>query len=219
MLAAAAACRRLRVLRRPAEPRAAGPAAACAGGSPPPPLDAGAVLDFRVAILGVPTTWRLIVREWDPPHRFVDALVRGPFARWEHRHRFVEGPEHEAAGGRPGTWVEDRVTYRFAGGPLGRALDALGAERARRGGVRPPPRAAARAAGLGGGWQLDAERLQPRPHAVRQQADPGEVRDHRGVHVPPEVLPEHRVVVRAPPPRAGSVCTSAICAGVKPMSR
>jgi ligand-binding SRPBCC domain-containing protein len=95
--------------------------------APPPPLDTGAVLDFRVAIFGVPTTWRLIVREWDPPHRFVDALVRGPFARWEHRHRFVEGPEHAATGGRPGTWVEDRLTYRFAGGPLGRALDALGA--------------------------------------------------------------------------------------------
>ncbi len=95
--------------------------------SPPPPLEAGAVLDFRVAILGVPTAWRLFVREWDPPHRFVDALVRGPFARWEHRHRFVEGPEHEAPGGRPGTWVEDRLTYRFPGGPLGWLLDTLGA--------------------------------------------------------------------------------------------
>ena len=94
--------------------------------SPPPPLEAGAVLDFRVAILGVPTTWRMIVREWDPPHRFVDALVRGPFARWEHRHRFVEGPDHEAPDGRLGTWVEDRLTYRFPGGPLGHVLDALG---------------------------------------------------------------------------------------------
>lgn len=94
--------------------------------SPPPLLEAGAVLDFRVAILGVPTTWRMIVREWDPPHRFVDALVRGPFARWEHRHRFVEGPESEAPNAPPGTWVEDRLTYRFPGGPLGRVLDVLG---------------------------------------------------------------------------------------------
>jgi ligand-binding SRPBCC domain-containing protein len=94
--------------------------------SPPPPLEAGAVLDLRVTILGVPTTWRMIVREWDPPYRFVDALVRGPFARWEHRHRFVEGPESDAPAARPGTWVEDRLTYRFPGGPLGRVLDALG---------------------------------------------------------------------------------------------
>jgi ligand-binding SRPBCC domain-containing protein len=94
---------------------------------PPPPLEAGAVLDFRIIVLGVPTTWRVIVREWDPPYRFVDALVRGPFTRWEHRHRFLEGPEHEAPGARVGTWVEDRVTYRLPGGPLGAALDVLGA--------------------------------------------------------------------------------------------
>jgi ligand-binding SRPBCC domain-containing protein len=91
---------------------------------PPPPLEAGAVLDFRLPILRVPTTWRVVVREWDPPYRFVDALVRGPFPRWEHRHRFLEGSENEAPGGRLGTWMEDRVTY---GLPFGRALDALGA--------------------------------------------------------------------------------------------
>lgn len=94
---------------------------------PPPPLEAGTVLAFRLPLLGVPTTWRIVIREWDPPYRFVDALVRGPFARWEHRHRFLEGPESEADGARPGTWVEDRVTYRLPGGPLAVALDALGA--------------------------------------------------------------------------------------------
>jgi uncharacterized protein len=94
---------------------------------PPPPLEPGAVLDFRLFVLGIPTTWRIVVREWDPPYRFVDALVRGPFARWEHRHRFLEGPQGEGPGGQAGTWVEDRVTYRLPGGPLGAALDGLGA--------------------------------------------------------------------------------------------
>ena len=78
------------------------------------------VLDFRAAAL--PGRWRVIVREFDPPFRFVDAQVVGPFARWEHRHRFTEG---EAAEG--GTWVEDRVTYRLPLGPLGRLVHALGA--------------------------------------------------------------------------------------------
>jgi ligand-binding SRPBCC domain-containing protein len=81
-------------------------------------MTAGTVLDFRLRWLGVvPLRWRAFVREWDPPFRFVDVQVRGPYARWEHRHRFLE------EGG--GTWVEDRVTYRLPLGPLGRAAHAL----------------------------------------------------------------------------------------------
>ena len=95
---------------------------------PPDRLDAGAVLDFSVAVAGLRVRWRVMVREFDPPFRFVDAQIRGPFARWEHRHRFLEEPEREGADG-PGTWVEDRVTYRLPLGPLGRAAHALGAGR------------------------------------------------------------------------------------------
>lgn len=78
---------------------------------------AGAVLDFEARWLGVPLRWRTLVREYDPPYRFVDVHVRGPWARWEHRYRFLE----EA--GR--TCLEDRVTYRPPLGPLGRAGHAL----------------------------------------------------------------------------------------------
>ena len=81
-------------------------------------MTVGAVLEFRLRWLGVvPLRWRAFVREWDPPFRFVDVQVRGPYARWEHRHRFLE------EGG--GTWVEDRVTYRLPLGPLGRVVHAL----------------------------------------------------------------------------------------------
>jgi ligand-binding SRPBCC domain-containing protein len=84
--------------------------------TPMPTLAAGAVLDFRLRWLGLPLRWRAYVREYDPPYRFVDVQVRGPWARWEHRHLFLE------EGG--GTWVEDRVTYRLPLGPLGRAVHA-----------------------------------------------------------------------------------------------
>ena len=79
-------------------------------------LAAGAVLDFRVAWLGIPLRWRSYIREYDPPYRFVDVQVRGPLARWEHRHLFLE------EGG--GTWVEDRVTYGLPFGGLGRLAHA-----------------------------------------------------------------------------------------------
>ena len=83
---------------------------------PMPAMTAGAVLDYRLRWLGLPVRWRTLIREWDPPARFVDVQVRGPYARWEHRHLFL--PE---AGG---TWMEDRVTYRLPFGPLGRAVHA-----------------------------------------------------------------------------------------------
>ena len=84
-------------------------------------LAAGAVLDFRLRWLGLPLRWRAYIREYDPPYRFVDVQVRGPWARWEHRHMFLE------EGG--GTWLEDRVTYRLPLGPLGRFGHAVLVER------------------------------------------------------------------------------------------
>ena len=39
--------------------------------------------------------WRVMVREFDPPYRFVDVQLWGPFARWEHRHRFVARERHQ----------------------------------------------------------------------------------------------------------------------------
>ncbi len=83
----------------------------------PATLHAGAVLDLRLRWLGVPLRWRAYVREWDPPYRFVDVQVRGPWARWEHRHQFLEVDG--------GTLLLDRVTYRPPLGPLGRLVHAL----------------------------------------------------------------------------------------------
>jgi ligand-binding SRPBCC domain-containing protein len=96
--------------------------------APPARIDAGTVLDFSSRLLGIPVRWRVMIREFDPPHNFVDAQLRGPFSRWEHRHRFLEGPAGDGAG-PVGTWVEDRVTYRPPLGPLGQLAHALGGRR------------------------------------------------------------------------------------------
>jgi ligand-binding SRPBCC domain-containing protein len=97
--------------------------------APPARLAAGTVLDFSVSLLAVPTRWRVMIREFDGPYRFVDVQLWGPFARWEHRHRFVEGPGPGDGGSTAGTWVEDRVTYQMPLGPLGDLAHALGARR------------------------------------------------------------------------------------------
>ena len=82
-----------------------------------PEMTAGAVLDYELRWLGIPLRWRAFVREYDPPYRFLDVQLRGPYARWEHRHRFLEE--------RGGTVVEDRVVYRLPLGPLGRAAHTV----------------------------------------------------------------------------------------------
>jgi ligand-binding SRPBCC domain-containing protein len=85
--------------------------------SGPPVMAAGATFDLRLRWLGIPLRWRTFVREYDPPVRFLDVQVRGPYARWEHRHIFLAH-----AGG---TTVEDRIVYRLPLGPLGRLAHAL----------------------------------------------------------------------------------------------
>ena len=94
-------------------PRALGVELLAASGA----MAAGAVLDYRLRWLGIPIRWRAYVREYDPPFRFLDVQVRGPYARWEHRHRFLEEDG--------GTLVEDRIVYRLPLGAAGRALHAL----------------------------------------------------------------------------------------------
>jgi ligand-binding SRPBCC domain-containing protein len=53
-------------------------------------LRAGALIDYRLSLFGVPFTWRTEITEWDPPHSFVDTQLKGPYAQWIHRHWFRE---------------------------------------------------------------------------------------------------------------------------------
>ncbi len=54
-------------------------------------------------------TWdhRQGILEWDPPHRFADHQVKGPYKQWLHKHTF------EARDG--GTNVRDEVEYAVPG--------------------------------------------------------------------------------------------------------
>jgi ligand-binding SRPBCC domain-containing protein len=61
---------------------------------------------------------------WEPPLRFVDEQLEGPYRTWVHLHSF-----EEAEGG---TRMWDRVRYRLPLGPLGAlALPVVRAQVAR----------------------------------------------------------------------------------------
>jgi ligand-binding SRPBCC domain-containing protein len=75
-------------------------------------MGAGTLLDYRLKLHRVPVRWRTRIEVWEPPHRFVDVQLSGPYSLWEHTHEF-----DPAAGGA--TLIRDRVRYALPLGPLG----------------------------------------------------------------------------------------------------
>ena len=63
----------------------------------------GTLIDHKLRIRGVPIRWRSRIAVWEPPARFVDEQVRGPYRLWRHEHIFEERDG--------GTVVRDRVQY------------------------------------------------------------------------------------------------------------
>ena len=68
----------------------------------------GTLIDYRIKIHGVPIRWQTEIIEWDPPHRFVDLQLSGPYTLWRHTHTFAERDG--------GTLCRDEVRYRLRGG-------------------------------------------------------------------------------------------------------
>lgn len=72
----------------------------------PVEMKAGALIDYKLRVRGFPIRWRTKITEWNPPVRFVDEQLRGPYRLWIHEHEF------ESRDG--GTLVRDRVRYAVA---------------------------------------------------------------------------------------------------------
>jgi len=78
----------------------------------------GTVIDYRIRLSGVPLRWRTRIDVYEPPARFVDRQVTGPYRLWRHEHVFLE----TAAGH---TVMIDRVDYQVPlpiAGRLARAV-------------------------------------------------------------------------------------------------
>jgi uncharacterized protein YbjT (DUF2867 family)/ligand-binding SRPBCC domain-containing protein len=72
----------------------------------------GLDIDYRLRpLLGIPVSWRTGITSYDPPNRFTDVQLKGPYRQWEHTHTFqsVDG----------GTRISDTIEYRLPLGPLG----------------------------------------------------------------------------------------------------
>ena len=86
--------------------------------SPSPVLmKPGTVIDYTIRVMGIRLRWRTQISEYQPPHRFVDEQLQGPYAVWKHTHTFAET--------NGGTLIGDEVRYALPFGPLGTLVRSL----------------------------------------------------------------------------------------------
>lgn len=74
-------------------------------------MKVGALIEYRLALFGVPFGWRTEISCWAPPQRFVDRQLAGPYRQWIHTHEF--------SAERGGTRMRDAVEYSLPLAPLG----------------------------------------------------------------------------------------------------
>jgi ligand-binding SRPBCC domain-containing protein len=70
----------------------------------------GTLIDYRLRLRSIPLRWRSRIEVWEPPRRFIDIQVKGPYRRWHHEHVFE--PRNN------GTLCIDHVRYAVLGGLL-----------------------------------------------------------------------------------------------------
>ncbi|MEA2247608.1 MAG: hypothetical protein QOH46_2137 [Solirubrobacteraceae bacterium] len=101
----------------------------------PVAMGVGTFLQYALRVHGLPVRWDTLIQAWEPPHRFVDVQVRGPYRLWHHTHELA------AVEGGAATLMRDTVRYAIGFGALGevarrtvvrRDLEAIFAYRAER---------------------------------------------------------------------------------------
>jgi ligand-binding SRPBCC domain-containing protein len=48
----------------------------------------GTLIDYKLRVHGIPVRWRTRINAWQPPLRFADEQLRGPYRQWIHEHTF-----------------------------------------------------------------------------------------------------------------------------------
>lgn len=74
-------------------------------------MEKGTIIDYQIGLGPIPTRWRTLISCFEPPFRFVDEQLNGPYSFWHHTHRFESVAN--------GTLLTDEVRYLLPFGVLG----------------------------------------------------------------------------------------------------
>lgn len=66
-------------------------------------MSKGTLIDYKIKLSGIPFKWLTEITAWEPPQRFVDTQLKGPYKIWIHEHLFIPN------GGK--TTVKDIVEF------------------------------------------------------------------------------------------------------------
>ena len=77
----------------------------------------GSLIDYTIRLFGIPIHWRTLISDYEPPFRFVDQQIKGPYTFWHHTHTFqsVDG----------GVEIIDKVKYSLPMGWLGTLVHSI----------------------------------------------------------------------------------------------
>jgi uncharacterized protein (TIGR01777 family) len=85
--------------------------------SAPEQVERGSTIAYALRLRGFPIRWKTLIAQWEPPFRFVDVQLRGPYRLWNHTHEFVERDG--------GVEVTDRIDYVLPYAPFGEIASSM----------------------------------------------------------------------------------------------
>ena len=80
-------------------------------------MQRGALIEYTIRVFGFPLRWRTLITAYEPPKKFVDEQLKGPYSFWHHTHTFEAIDQ--------GVEMKDIVRYSIPFGVLGRLLHFL----------------------------------------------------------------------------------------------